>query len=149
MRRYPEGRARAAATTRASRPCARGAGEHVVASANSFREDLAVRKAVALLTVALFVASGCAMRQKKTLEKLEDPPPIDCETAEGDLRVLTSEKAHVWERIAEGVTSIVPAGAVLGIITWTEPTKIKVAIGTYNDAIEKRIGEIKEECNLE
>ncbi len=89
------------------------------------------------------------MRQKEVLEELEDPPPINCETAEGDLRVLEAEKAHVWERIAEGVTAIVPAGLVLGIITWTEPTKIKVATGAYNDAIEKRINEIKEECGLE
>ena len=108
-----------------------------------------MRRTVALFTVALFVASGCAMRQKEVLEELDDPPPINCETAEGDLRVLNSEKAHVWERIAEGVTAIVPAGAVLGIITWTEPTKIKVATGAYNDAIDKRINEIKEQCGLE
>ncbi len=106
-------------------------------------------RTVALLTVALFVASGCAMKQKKVLAELEDPPPIDCETAEGDVRVLEAEKAHVGERIIEGLTAIVPAGAVIGIITWTEPTKIKVAIGTYNEAIEQRIHEIKEECGLE
>ena len=107
-----------------------------------------MRKAAALCTVALFVASGCAMKQKEVLKELEDPPSTNCETAEGDLRVLNSEKAHVWERIAEGVTAIVPAGAVLGIITWTEPTKIKVATGAYNDAIETRINEIKQECGL-
>ncbi len=38
---------------------------------------------------------------------------------------------------------------MLGIITGTELTKLKVAIGTYNDAIEKRINEIKQECGLE
>ena len=89
------------------------------------------------------------MKQKKVMADLESPPPIDCETAEGDLRVLNSEKAHVGERILEGVTAIVPAGAVLGIITWTEPTKIKVATGAYNHAIDKRINEIKQECGLE
>ena len=108
-----------------------------------------MRRTVALLTAALFVASGCAMRQKKTLEELQQPPPINCDTAEGDLRVLNAEKAHVGERIIEGVTAVVPAGAVLGIITWTEPTKIKVATGAYNDAIDKRISEIKDECGLE
>ncbi len=97
---------------------------------------------------ALLVASGCAMKQKATLAELENPPPIDCETAEGDVRVLEAEKAHVGERIVEGLTAIVPAGAVIGIITWTEPTKIKVATGAYNDAIDKRINEIKEECGL-
>ena len=108
-----------------------------------------MRQAVALMIVALFVASGCAMKQKETLAELEKAGPVDCESAEGDLRVLNSEKAHVAERIVEGLTAIVPAGAVLGIITWTEPTKIKVATGAYNDAIDKRINEIKEKCGLE
>ena len=122
---------------------------YVVGWLDSFQEEFTVTRVVALLTVALFAASGCAMRQKETLEKLEKAGPVDCETAEGDLRVLKAEKAHVGERIAAGLTAIVPAGAVLGIITWTEPTKIKVATGAYNDAIEKRINEINEKCGLE
>ena len=101
---------------------------------------------VALLGALLL--GGCAMSQKKVEHSLEHPAPVNCATAEGDIRVLQSEKAHVAERIAEGVTAIVPAGAVIGILTWTEPTKVHVASGEYNDMIDKRIAQIKEECNL-
>lgn len=72
--------------------------------------------------------------------------PINCATAEGDIRLLKHEKAHVAEQIAEGVTAIFPAGLVLGILTGTEGTKIKVATGEYNKMIDERIAEIKSEC---
>ena len=65
-----------------------------------------------------------------------------------DLRVLESEKASAAERAAEGVSAIVPAGAILGILMWTEPTKVKVATGEYNKMIDKRIAQIKDECGI-
>ena len=43
--------------------------------------------------------------------------------------MLKSEKAHVAQQIVEGVTALFPAGAVLGIITGTEGTKLRVAVG--------------------
>ncbi len=101
------------------------------------------------LGLVLAVASlGCAMKQKKVEHTLENPAPVHCASAEGDIRVLESEKASVATRIAEGVTAIVPAGAALGILTWTEPTKIRVATGKYNKMIEARIAKIQEECGL-
>ena len=48
----------------------------------------------------------------------------------------------------EGVTSLTPAGAALGILTLTETTKWKVAVGKYNKMIDKRMAEIKAECGL-
>jgi hypothetical protein len=91
---------------------------------------------------------GCATQQKKVLHTVENPAPVNCATAEGDLRVLESEKANVVERIAEGVSSLTPAGAALGILTLTETTKWKVAAGEYNKMIDKRMAQIKEECGL-
>ena len=88
------------------------------------------------------------MEQKKVEAKLGKHHPINCATAEGDLRLLNHEKVNVAERIAEGITALAPAGIVIGIITWTEPTKYRVAIGEYNDMIDKRIAEIKQTCNL-
>jgi hypothetical protein len=38
---------------------------------------------------------------------------------------------------------------VLGIVTGTEGTKIKVATGEYNKAIDKRMAEIKEKCGVQ
>ena len=91
---------------------------------------------------------GCAMSQKKVLHTLENPAPVNCATAEGDLRVLQSEKANVAERIVEGATSITPAGAALGILMLTETTKWKVAAGEYNKMIDKRMALINAECGL-
>jgi hypothetical protein len=63
--------------------------------------------------------------------------------------VLQSEKANVAQEIANGVTAIVPAGAVIGIITGTESGKFKVASGDYNKMIDQKIAEIKSTCNLQ
>ena len=101
---------------------------------------------VAMLTTPLI--GGCVMSQKKTMHTLENPAPVNCATAEGDLRTLQSEKAHVAQQIIEGVTSLTPAGAALGIITMTETTKWKVAVGEYNKLIDKRMAQIKAECGL-
>ncbi len=98
--------------------------------------------------LGILLLGGCAMSEKKVVHTLEDPGPVNCATAEGDLRVLEGEKAHVAERIAAGVTAIVPAGAALGILTQTESTKLKVATGKYNELIDKRIAQIKAECDV-
>jgi type IV pilus biogenesis protein CpaD/CtpE len=105
-------------------------------------------KGVVLVVALGLLAAGCAMRQRKVIHDLEHPAPVNCNTAEGDLRVLQSEKANVAERIAEGVTAVAPAGAALGILTWTEPTKIKVAAGEYNKMIDKRMAQIRQEYGL-
>ncbi len=106
-----------------------------------------MRKTVAAL-LGMLLVGGCAMSQKKVEHSLENPGPVNCATAEGDVRVLEGEKAHVAERIAEGVTALTPAGAAMGILTWTEPTKLRVATGKYNEMIDKRIAQIKQECGL-
>ena len=74
--------------------------------------------------------------------------PINCATAEGDIRVLNSEKTHVAEQVIKGVTAILPAGAVLGILTGTEGKKLEIATGDYNKKIDKRIADIKSTCGL-
>jgi hypothetical protein len=102
-----------------------------------------------VLVSCIALATGCAMGQKKVEEGLAAEAPIDCRTAEGDIRVLENEKAHVAARIAEGVTTIVPAGLVVGLITGTAGTKMRVATGEYNEKIEARIAEIKETCELD
>ena len=74
--------------------------------------------------------------------------PINCTTAEGDIRALQGEKAHALDQIAKGVTAIAPAGFVLGMITGTEKKKLEVASGDYNQMIDKRISEIKQQCGI-
>jgi hypothetical protein len=62
--------------------------------------------------------------------------------------MLEHEKLHVAQRIAEGVTSIHPAGLVMGLVTGTEGTKLRVATGDYNKKIAARIGELKSACGI-
>ncbi len=101
-----------------------------------------------ILTCAILVTLppllGCVSAQEK--EQLAKP--VNCDTAEGDLRILQSEKDHVAERVVAGVTAIAPAGIVLGILTGTEGTKLKVAAGEYNEMIDKKMAEIKRTCGL-
>jgi len=93
------------------------------------------------------LAAGCAMQEKKTMESLDQP--INCSMAEGDIRVLQSEKKNVAEQVAQGVTAIAPAGIVMGILTGTEGTKVKVAVGDYNTKIDQRIAQIKSTCGVQ
>jgi hypothetical protein len=74
--------------------------------------------------------------------------PVDCRTAEGDIRILQNEKAYLVERAAEGVSAVTPPGAILGILTGTELTKVEVAIGVYDMKLDERIAQIRAECGL-
>jgi hypothetical protein len=111
-----------------------------------------VPRAALLTGVVSFVVSGaigCAFQQKKVEAELKHPGPVNCATATGDLRLLQSEKANVAERIVEGATSIYPAAMVVGLLAGTEKTKLQVAVGEYNKAIDNRIAEIKQTCGIQ
>jgi len=107
-----------------------------------------MKKMTLILVVALVILiAGCSDKYKKTEQQMKQP--INCATAEGDIRMLMHEKAHVTDQIAQGVSAIFPAGAVVGVATKTEGTKLKVATGDYNKMIDKRIAEIKKECGVQ
>ena len=109
-----------------------------------------MRKASLVIMVICLMLSlvACAAKHQKEVEQ-EMKQPINCATAEGDIRVLQHEKAHVAQQMAEGVTAIFPAGLVLGVVTGTEKEKVKVGVGEYNKMIDQRIAEIKETCGVE
>lgn len=92
--------------------------------------------------------TACAAQFQQQEQALQQPIQINCATAEGDIRVLQSEKAHVAQQIAMGVTAIAPAGMIAGLITGTEQTKLQVATGDYNQMIDQRIADIKITCGL-
>jgi len=100
-------------------------------------------KIILVISLAIFL-SACAMGQRKVEKEMK--MPINCATAEGDVRSLEHEKVHVEQQIAEGVGTIVPIGLVVGLVTGTEGTKLKVATGEYNKMIDKKIAEIKSQC---
>ena len=109
-----------------------------------------MRKAsLVIMMICLMISLvACAPKHQKEVEQ-EMKQPINCATAEGDIRLLKHEKAHVEQQIAEGVTAIFPAGLVLGVVTGTEKEKLKVGVGDYNKMIDQRIAEIKETCGVE
>jgi hypothetical protein len=103
---------------------------------------------VILLGCVVMLMPTCGAFKAKKVEK-EMKQPINCAHAEGDIRVLQSEKAHVASEIANGVTAIIPASLVIGLVTLTEGEKVRIATGEYNKAIDKRIAEIKAQCGVQ
>ena len=90
---------------------------------------------------------GCAEQYKKQEEQAK-AMPVNCDTAEGDLRTLQSEKANTAQQAAMGVSAVAPIGLVLGLVTRTEGEKGKVATGEYNKALDAKIAEIKTTCHI-
>jgi hypothetical protein len=99
-----------------------------------------------IMIVALLTLAGCALQEKNVEQSLNQP--VNCDVAEGDIRVLESEKAHIARQVVAGVTSLVPAGIVLGLVTGTTGTKLRVATGEYNQKIDERIANIKRTCGV-
>jgi hypothetical protein len=89
--------------------------------------------------------SGCAIQEKKTEQKIENTH-YTCATADGELRVLQSEKETTAERISAGVRSVVPITLVVGLVNATAGVKYRIATGEYNKMIDSKIAEIKEMC---
>ena len=107
-------------------------------------------KKAMMITLALCLMislTACAASKQKKVEQ-EMKQPINCATAEGDIRTLEHEKTHTAQQIAEGVTALVPASIVVGLVTGTEGEKLKVGTGEYNKMIDKRIAEIKKTCGI-
>ncbi len=91
------------------------------------------------------LASGCAVQEKKEAASAQSMP-VNCATAEGDLRVLNSEKASTASRIGNGISMVAPIGLVAGLVTGTEKTKYQVSTGEYNKALDTKIAQIKAAC---
>jgi hypothetical protein len=112
------------------------------------KEEMKTTKVLMIVAIGLVVLQcGCGGKYKKVEQSLD--APINCATAEGDIRMLQHEKAHTMDRIAAGVSSISPAGAVIGLVTKTEGASLNVTTGEYNKMIDKRIAEIKAHCGIE
>ena len=108
-----------------------------------------------VLTVTLLIGlAGCASEYKteakeETAAKKEATAPVNCKTAEGDLRVLNSEKVNAAQQAAAGVSTIAPIGIVAGLVTGTEGEKAQVTTGEYNKALDAAIAHIKTTCHIQ
>jgi hypothetical protein len=90
---------------------------------------------------------GCAAQYKKTEGRVAEMP-VNCDTADGDIRVLQNEKTNVAQQAAAGVTMVFPIGLVVGLVQGTQGTKWRVTTGEYNKALDTKIAEIKQTCHL-
>ncbi len=73
---------------------------------------------------------------------------VDCANANADIAYLEHEKKSTVERMAKGVTSIMPIGLVLNVVKGTEKESVEMATGDYNKKIDQRIAEIKDTCGI-
>jgi hypothetical protein len=91
------------------------------------------------------LTAGCQLQDKKTAEQVKNMP-VNCDTADGDLRMLEGEKKSTAQKISAGVRSVVPIGLVAGVVSGTAGTKYQVATGKYNQMLDDKITEIKTTC---
>lgn len=107
-------------------------------------------KRIGIVMVAILCSgmlAACAPHYKEKASAVNQP--VNCTTAEADLRVLEGEKVHVGEQIAAGVGTIMPIGLVAGFVTKTAGTKWEITTGEYNKKIIAKIAEIKRECGVD
>jgi hypothetical protein len=98
-------------------------------------------KLVLMLTGIALLATACASQSED--EATAQAAPINCATAEADLRVLRGEQSHAMERAMGGGTTMVPSGLV------TEPefgSGGPVGAGQYSDYLNDRISQIEQAC---
>lgn len=112
-----------------------------------------MKKFCALMMVfcmtVFFSACASSMKKQEKMAMQDEKKPVNCATAEGDIRSLESEKVHAAQQLAAGVSAIVPIGLVAGVATGTEGTKARMATGDYNKKLAEKITEIKMQCGLE
>ena len=103
-------------------------------------------KFIPVICLAIFVAACASPISYDAKRDLASP--VDCSTAQSDIRILEDERASVVKQIENGVTAVAPIGAAIGILTLTEKDKLEVGTHYYNHKINKKIAEIKRECGL-
>jgi len=72
--------------------------------------------------------------------------PVNCTTAEGDLRAIAAERKHAQAQQAESIVAITPAGALLGLVAGTEQKRLKMLSGEYVEKLDARAAEIRAAC---
>ena len=72
--------------------------------------------------------------------------PVNCDTADGDLRVLAAEREHAEKTKLEGVMAISPAGILFGVVTGTQEKHFEMLTGDYIKHIDQKTAKIKAEC---
>jgi hypothetical protein len=101
-----------------------------------------------MLVAFVLAAAGCKGPNVQAVQQ-QEAAPVNCTTAESDLKTLQSEKVSTAKQIEDGVTAITPIGLVAGAATGTEKGKLQIASGDYNQMIDQKIVQIKSTCGLQ
>jgi hypothetical protein len=100
--------------------------------------------------ILLALLAGCASQapapEKQVKASLAQS--IDCSTAQADIKTLTSEKARTTQEIENGVSSIIPIGAVAHLLGGSETESLEIGTGEYNRKLDAKIAEIKKQCDI-
>lgn len=96
--------------------------------------------------VALLFSSAAFGDTTSSAAASSETHPINCSTAEGDLRALESEKKHARKQQVENIEALIPAGALLGIAQGREKEKLQMLAGDYVRKIDQRMAQIKAQC---
>lgn len=108
-------------------------------------------KILTSMIILLALLAGCSSKapapEKQVQASLEKP--VDCTTAQADIKALNSEKARTSQEIEAGASSIIPVGAVAHLFGGSEKESLEIGTGEYNKKLDAKIAEIKQQCNIE
>ena len=114
-----------------------------------------MRLATASLFTRTILLSACMHREnhspRPTITEAEQASldkRVNCATARQDIATLEDEKASVGRRALAGVRSVIPFSAAAGILLGDYRDRVEVATGSYNEALENKILEIRTTCGI-
>ena len=100
-----------------------------------------------IVIAAIFLSTLSASADDMAKGKVDVKKPIHCPTAEGDIRVLNSEKVHVKKQKVSGIFSITPIGLLTNAVTDQSDAE-KLSIEKYDKMLDAKIAEIKKACHI-
>ena len=100
-----------------------------------------------MVITAMILSTVLASADDMAKGKADAKKPIHCPTAEGDIRVLNSEKKYVKKQTASGIFSITPVGILTNAATGTTSSE-KISTEKYNKMLDAKIAEIKKACHV-
>ena len=101
------------------------------------------------MTVLLFLFMAACVPPITREAKQDLQRPVNCATAQDDIAVLQSEKSNVNQQMLDGVTSMLPTAAVMGLLTGRQQDREEVLTGQYNDMIDEKIDAIRRTCGVQ
>ena len=103
--------------------------------------------ALTAIILSTVLASADEMSSKMAKGKADVKIPINCPSAEADIRVLNSEKVHAKKQAVSGIFSITPIGLFTNAIS--SPSKsVKIHVKEYDKMLDDKIVEIKRVCHI-